>query len=511
MKQLEADVNSALEGSGVKVAFSGAVITAIQPNDSLSTIIGLIAAVIVLIIVFGTFVAAGVPLLIALLSLGLGLSLLTLAASVTHFNTITPILATMIGLGVGIDYSLFIVTRFRQALHDGATPEDAAALAGATAGRAVIFAGATVAISICSLAVIGLDFVTKLGFGGAIAVLTTVCTAVTLLPAILRLLGHKIDRWKVPGIKMRNESEQGREQTAMARWGRYVTSHAKAMTGLALVILALMIAPVFSVHLGSSDAGAGPKDSTARQAYDLLAKGFGAGFNGPLLVAIDNTAIRRSTPSSPTRSPRRPASRPSARRSPTRPATRPASWCSRAPRRSPRRRPTSSTRCATRSCPTARRHRREGLHRRPDRRVRRHRRAHLLKLPLFLLVVLGITILLLAMAFRSIVIAVKAAIATLLSSLAAFGVLVLVFQHGVGLPLIGLDQTGTDRVVPAGDRVRDPVRPEHGLRGVPGQPDPRGVHPRRHAPRRDPARHHRHRPGRRGGRDDHGEPCSSPS
>ena len=286
--KLKDDVNQALAGTGVRVAFAGDVITAIQPDDSLSTIVGLIAALIVLLIVFGTFVAAGVPLILALISLGLGLSLLTLAAALTHFNTITPVLATMIGLGVGIDYSLFIVTRFRQALHNGASPEDAAALAGATAGRAVVFAGTTVAISICGLAVIGLDFITKLGFGGAIAVLTTVCTAITLLPAVLRLLGHKIDRWKVPFTKPRDESDEGREHTFIARWGRYVTSHAKATTAFAIILLLLMIAPVFTVHLGSSDAGSGPKSSTARQAYDLLAKGFGAGFNGPLLVVVDS-------------------------------------------------------------------------------------------------------------------------------------------------------------------------------------------------------------------------------
>jgi RND superfamily putative drug exporter len=441
--KLKDNVNSALEGSDVQVAYSGAVITAIQPNDSLSTILGLIAAVIVLVIVFGTIVAAGVPLIIALISLGLGLSLLTLAAALTHFNTITPVLATMIGLGVGIDYSLFIVTRFRQALHDGASPEDAAALAGATAGRAVVFAGTTVAISICSLAVIGLDFVTKLGFGGAIAVLTTVCTAITLLPAILRLLGHKIDRWKVPGIKARNESAAGREHTAMARWGRFVTSHAKAMTAAALVLLLVMIAPVFTVHLGSSDAGSGPKDSTARQAYDLLAKGFGAGFNGPLVVVVDT----KGDPSVDTKLETAFKATPGVA-SVTPPLTNPQGNTSRIlvfPSTSPQSQATSDL-----------------VHHLRDTVVPASigdsgARAYVggetaafddiaehifSKLPLFLLVVLGITFLVLAMAFRSIVIAFKAAIATLLSSLAAFGVLVLVFQHGVGLPLIGLDRTG---------------------------------------------------------------------
>ncbi len=441
--KLKDDVNQALAGTGVRVAFAGDVITAIQPDDSLSTIVGLIAALIVLLIVFGTFVAAGVPLILALISLGLGLSLLTLAAALTHFNTITPVLATMIGLGVGIDYSLFIVTRFRQALHNGASPEDAAALAGATAGRAVVFAGTTVAISICGLAVIGLDFITKLGFGGAIAVLTTVCTAITLLPAVLRLLGHKIDRWKVPFTKPRDESDEGREHTFIARWGRYVTSHAKATTAGAIILLLLMIAPVFTVHLGSSDAGSGPKSSTARQAYDLLAKGFGAGFNGPLLVVVDskdgdaNAATKletalKSTPGVASVTP---------------PLTNPAGDTSRIlvfPSTSPQSQATSDLVHHLRDAVV------------PDTLSGTGANAYVggltaafddiadhifSRLPLFLLVVLGITFLVLAMAFRSIVIATKAAIATLMSSLAAFGVLVLVFQHGYGLGLIGLDRT----------------------------------------------------------------------
>ena len=441
--KLKADVNQAIAGTGVRVAFAGDVITAIQPDDSLSTIVGLIAALIVLLIVFGTFVAAGVPLILALISLGLGLSLLTLAAALTHFNTITPVLATMIGLGVGIDYSLFIVTRFRQALHNGASPEDAAALAGATAGRAVVFAGTTVAISICGLAVIGLDFITKLGFGGAIAVLTTVCTAITLLPAVLRLLGHKIDRWKVPFTKPRDESDEGRERTFIARWGRYVTSHAKATTAFAIILLLLMIAPVFTVHLGSSDAGSGPKSSTARQAYDLLAKGFGAGFNGPLLVVVDSkdgdanaaTKLQNALKSTPGVA------------SVTPPLTNPAGDTSRIlvfPSTSPQSQATSDLVHHLRDTVV------------PDTLSGTGAVAYVggltaafddiadhifSRLPLFLLVVLGITFLVLAMAFRSIVIATKAAIATLMSSLAAFGVLVLVFQHGYGLGLIGLDRT----------------------------------------------------------------------
>ncbi len=177
---------------GVQAEFTGQVISAQDaPETGTSELLGLLAAMVILIIVFGSVVAMGLPILLALLSVGLGLSLLLIAARFSNFNTITPTLATMIGLGVGIDYSLFIVTRFRQALQDGLKPQEAAAAATATAGRAIIFAGTTVAISISALAVVGLDFITKLGFGAAITVVTAVVAAVTLLPAVLSLLGHR--------------------------------------------------------------------------------------------------------------------------------------------------------------------------------------------------------------------------------------------------------------------------------------------------------------------------------
>ena len=133
----------------------------------------------------------------------------------------------MIGLGVGIDYSLFIVTRFRQLLHDGLSPRDAAAEAGASAGRAVLFAGLTVAISVSGLAFFGLDFVTKLGIGSALGVLTTVLIANSLLIAVLAKLGHKVDRLKVPFLRPLDDSEAAREKTLIARWGRFVTGHAR--------------------------------------------------------------------------------------------------------------------------------------------------------------------------------------------------------------------------------------------------------------------------------------------
>ena len=190
-------VRETVEPAGVEVEFNGdAEFPPIEQGTQ--ELLGLFAALIVLLVVFRTFVAMLIPIALALTALASAFLLLFILAGLTEINTITPLLVSMIGLGVGIDYSLFIVTRFRQFLHEGLSPADAAAEAGATAGRAVLFAGMTVAISVTGLAFFGLDFVTKLGIGSALGVLTTVLIANSLLLAVLRLLGHKVDRLKVP-------------------------------------------------------------------------------------------------------------------------------------------------------------------------------------------------------------------------------------------------------------------------------------------------------------------------
>ena len=184
------------EPAGIQVEFTGEAENA-PPTQGISDLIGLLAAFVILMVLFRALVPTVIPLLFAIVAVLGAFLLLFLAARLTHFNTITEILVPMIGLGVGIDYTLFIVTRFRQFLHDGLSPQDAAAAAGATAGRAVIFAGVTVAISITGLALIGLDFITKLGIGSALGVLTAVLLANSLLPAVLSLLGPRIDRGRL--------------------------------------------------------------------------------------------------------------------------------------------------------------------------------------------------------------------------------------------------------------------------------------------------------------------------
>ncbi len=216
-------VREGVAAQGVVVEFNGdAEFPPIEQGTQ--ELLGLLAALIVLLVVFRTLVATAIPLALAIVALMTAFLLLFILAGLTDINTITPLLVSMIGLGVGIDYSLFIVTRFRQLLHDGLSPRDAAAEAGASAGRATVFAGLTVAISVTGLAFFGMDFITKLGIGSALGVLTTVLIANSLLIAVLAKLGHKVDRLKVPFLRRIDDSEEARERTLIARWGRFVTA-----------------------------------------------------------------------------------------------------------------------------------------------------------------------------------------------------------------------------------------------------------------------------------------------
>jgi RND superfamily putative drug exporter len=441
---LQDDATAALEGTDVQVEFTGQVIQAAQePASSASELLGLLAAIIILIFMLGGLIAAGLPILMALVSVTLGISLLTLAAALTNFNTITPVVATMLGLGVGIDYSLFIVTRFRQGIHDGMNGPDAATVAAATAGRAVLFAGLTVAISISALAVIGLDFITKLGLGAAITVATAVAAAVTLLPAILSLIGTRIDRLKVPFVRISDDSEASRENSRMGRWARFVTRNALACALIVTGLLVVLAIPVASAQLGASDAGSSPPDTTTRKAYDLLAEGFGPGFNGPLVIAVDQPAGSDA------------AARIAAGLSgvpgiafvadPLVNEGGDAAVITAFPTTAPQDKETQDlvellrgdVIAAALADADARAYVGGPTAAFEDISQRIYDR-----MPLFLLAVIGITFVLLSMAFRSVVVAIKAALTTLLSAVAAFGVLIAVFQWGWAQGLIGLDRTG---------------------------------------------------------------------
>jgi RND superfamily putative drug exporter len=312
---VEDTVRDTVRPAGVTVEYNGeAEFPPVEQGTS--EMIGLLAAIIVLLIVFRTFTAMLIPIALAISALVTAFLLLYILAGLTDINTITPILVSMIGLGVGIDYSLFIVTRFRQLLHEGLSPRDAAAEAGASAGRAVLFAGLTVAISVTGLAFIGLDFVTKLGIGSALGVLTTVLIANSLLPAVLSKLGHKIDRLKVPFLPAIDDSEAAREKTPVARWGRFVTGHARYVFPVVLVLILALASTSALVRLGAADQGS-PRSRRAVAPTTCSLRASGPASTARSRSSSTSTTIRRRR----RRSSRASRARPTWRRSATRSST----------------------------------------------------------------------------------------------------------------------------------------------------------------------------------------------
>ncbi len=274
--------------AGITLAYGGAVVDyANRPPEGNADLVGLLAAVVILLFAFGSVVAMGLPILTALFGLGVGVALINVVAAVTDIGTLAPTLGTMIGLGVGIDYSLFIVTRYRENLGNGMSIEEAAGHSVATAGQAVLFAGCTVVIAICGLAISGIPYVAKLGYMAGLVVLVMMCAALTLLPAIIGLVGKSIDRWRVPTPAARHEREgRAPAESIWARWATTVARRSWLFAILGVTILLVLAWPVLSMRLGESDDGNLPSSTTQRQAYDLIAEGFGPGTNGPLLVVV---------------------------------------------------------------------------------------------------------------------------------------------------------------------------------------------------------------------------------
>jgi uncharacterized membrane protein YdfJ with MMPL/SSD domain len=245
-------------------------------------VVGLTAAVFILLFTFGTAIAMGIPILTAILGLSVGLRIITFLSHAVEVPTSAPTLATMIGLGVGIDYALFIVTRYRSQLAEGMEPREAVARATATAGGAVVFAAGTVIIALLSLDAAGIPLVTTLGYTAAIVVLVAATAAITLLPAILGLLGLGINRLRVPGMRTHHDERPH----GWARSAAFVGNHPWPALILGLAVLVILALPVRYLHLGQSDNGALPKTTESRQSYDTMTEGFGSGSNGPMLVAV---------------------------------------------------------------------------------------------------------------------------------------------------------------------------------------------------------------------------------
>ncbi len=291
------DAAQGAAGDGLQVEIGGQPIEEVraeQEGGDSTFAIGLLAAVIVLLLTFGSLVAMGLPIVTALFALGVGLSVVTLGTHVFDTAEFAPQLAAMIGLGVGIDYALFILTRFRNGLDEGMESREAAIAAVDTAGRAVLFAGVTVIIALMGMMLLGLSFLYGVAMAAAIAVLFTMIAALTLLPALLTIAGRRVDRLRIPGL---GRTPSNAEDTRWFRWSREIQRRPVLSALLSGGLLLLLCIPTLSLRLGSNDAGTDPAGTTTREAYDLLAQGFGPGFNGPFSIVAslpskgDDTAL----------------------------------------------------------------------------------------------------------------------------------------------------------------------------------------------------------------------------
>lgn len=322
---------------GTEIAIGGAALAEFEPPKS--ELIGLAFAIIVLIVAFGSVLAMGLPIAVALAGVGLGAIVVTVASHVTDIPEMSTIIGTMIGLGVGIDYALFIVTRYREQLHIGHSGSEAAAIAIDTAGRAVLFAGMTVVISLLGMLAIGLSFVGGMGVSAAITVAVTMAASVTLLPALLGFAKYRVELTRLRGLvaagfvalgllgvglnldrsvwltafaiaavvlvsgrfigplrrEIKPRARKPANQTLSYRWSHFIQRHPWLSMTSGAVALLIMAIPVLSMRVGSADEGNFPEDTDPRRAYDMLADGFGPGFTGPLIVAVEGTNLVQAT------------------------------------------------------------------------------------------------------------------------------------------------------------------------------------------------------------------------
>ena len=275
------DATEPAQSAGIQVAAAGSIGSELsaEPTES-SELVGILCAMLILTLVLGSLVAMGLPIVTAAVGLGIALALVGLLGHLIAVPDTGATLATMIGLGVGIDYALFLITRHQENLEAGLPVHESIASAVATSGSAIVFAGGTVVVALVSLRVAGIPLLSTLGLASAIAVLTAVLAAISLMPALLGLLGRRVNAVSVKRL-LPHRSGPG----IWTRWAGFMSRHPLLVTLASLAVLAPLIAPAPSLELGQEDIGATPLDSTERQAYDLITPAFGAGYNGPLQVA----------------------------------------------------------------------------------------------------------------------------------------------------------------------------------------------------------------------------------
>jgi RND superfamily putative drug exporter len=431
---------------GLEVAIGGqAIESATQTPPSNSEAIGLVAAAIIILIAFGSLLGMALPLITAVVALGTAIFSIGLLSHVASVATIAPTLAALIGLGVGIDYALFIVTRHRDGLKAGLAPEEAAVRALNTAGRAVIFAGATVCIALLGLLVLRMGFLNGLSITSAMTVLLAMATAITLLPALFGFMGMRLLSRRERRRLIDHGAQDGHGTGFWARWSAFVARRSLILVLGAAVLMLVLAVPYFSLRLGLSDAGNDLAGSTSRKAYDMLAGGFGPGFNGPLVLvaqtgsSADQAALARLERSLSTQ-PGVAAVAPL----PGKPGAKVA-VVEVFPTTAPQDVKTSKLieHLRTDVIPP--------LERGTTLRVYVGGGTAIFddfatiigaKLPLFISVIIGLGFLLLLVAFRSLLVPATAAVMNLLAAGASFGVLVVFFQWGWGAKLLGLGKPG---------------------------------------------------------------------
>ncbi|PWU55868.1 hypothetical protein DLJ47_08170 [Micromonospora sp. S4605] len=436
-------------GDGLRVEVGGDPVVAVEEGGGgPAEGIGLLAALVILVVLFGSVLAASLPIIIAVFAVGTAMGLVLLASHVATVADYTTPLLALVGLGVGIDYALLLFSRYRAELLAGANPEQAGRRAVDTAGRTVLFAGTTVILALLGLVVLGLGSLQGVAVAVAVTVAATMAAALVLLPALLGIMGGRIERT----VRRRATRRRG-DGSRWAAWSTLVQRHPWTATVVAVGALLALAVPVLDMRLGIADPGNGAPERTSRQAYDLLAEGFGPGFNGPLVVVVDATAAPGGNARAAAEA-ARPVLADTAGVATVVPPV-----------------PTADDRVATMIVmPDA-----KPQDARTQQLVERLRTDVLPglagpgvtflvggttaatvdfstavadRLPLFVLVVVGLSTLLLVLVFRSLLIPLKAALLNLLSVAAALGAITLVFQHGVLADALGAQPGPVEAFVP---------------------------------------------------------------
>ncbi|SDD66774.1 MMPL family transporter [Actinokineospora iranica] len=443
------DTARSAEGAGLRVAVDGAVAARTIPPPNLNDAgFGLLAAAIVLLVTFGSLFSMLVPILTAVVSVATAAGVVGLLTHTMDVPAVSQEIVALLGLGVGVDYALFVVTRYRQGLVAGEPPEAALGHAAVTSGRSVLFAGVTVCVSLLGMFTVGIDFLDGIAISASVAVLMTMVAALTLLPALLRLFGIRMLSRRLRTDLARRHLKTEPEGKMWAALARGVTRRPLWSTLAALLVIGVLSLPVLSLRLGVPDAGLHPPESTSRQAYDLLADGFGPGFTGPLVVVgrVDTDGQRQAVLTA-----RRQLAEldevalvPPPLLSPTRDGRTIAALLV-YPKTAPQDPATDRLvdRVRGEVVPAAVRGTGATLHVGGSTAVQSDfARAITDRLPLFLGTVVAISFVLLVIVFRSLLIPLTAALMNLLAAAAMFGVLTAVFQWGWFASATGLDGTG---------------------------------------------------------------------